>query len=91
MNAKDKKQAGTLADLLNTIMESLSANEDTLAQLAGAEREKFDNLSDGLQQAEKGQAIDEAANSLEEAVSELEASKSSLETVIDKLREVSES
>lgn len=41
--------------------------------LAGQEREKFDNMPEGLQGSDRGQAVEDAANSLEEAQSLLDS------------------
>lgn len=65
MNAKDRKQ---LAEIRGTLEQ---AHAD-LEQLQSAEQDKFDNMSEGLQQGERGQAIEQAANELQEAVDNLQ-------------------
>jgi hypothetical protein len=40
--------------------------------MSDEEREKFDNMPEGLQQGERGQSIEEAADALESAVSSIE-------------------
>lgn len=45
------------------------------------EQEAFDNLSEGLQQSERGQAIEEAAGQLDEAAEGMQATIDALESV----------
>jgi len=75
MNAAQRKQLEKVLSLI----------EDAKAQceeMAEAEREKFDNLSEGLQQSEKGETIEAAADALENAVSHLEDAYGSIEEAI---------
>ena len=60
MNKQDHKeltQAITLLGEVSLIIESL----------AESEREKYDNMPDGLRAGERGQAMSDAADALEEA------------------------
>ncbi len=73
MNKKDKAR-------LSSIIEQMRALNEELSSLAEAEREKFDNMPEGLQAGERGQAIEQYADALEEgtgaigeALDELEA------------------
>lgn len=53
----------------------LNAVEDAKSvfqEIADEEREKFDNMPEGLQQGDKAQAMEEAADALENAVSDLD-------------------
>ena len=52
-----------------------------LADVAADEQEAFDNMPEGLQQADNGQKMEEAIRTLEEK-------NSDLETTIDELREL---
>lgn len=56
------------AAVLTAVDLAKSVFQDT----ANDEREKFDNLSEGLQQAENGQNMEAAADALDSAVQELE-------------------
>lgn len=47
------------------------------------EQEKFDNLPEGLQQAERGQAMEEAVGYLEEAADKLEEAAQALRDLLD--------
>jgi hypothetical protein len=72
MNAADKKVLGELITRLRSMEDEAASISSDIHALADAEREKFDNMSDGLQQSEKGQAIEEWANGLESAVSSID-------------------
>ena len=50
------------------ICESISI---AIGEMASDERDKFDNMSEGLQNSEKGQAIADAADALESAESDI--------------------
>ena len=75
MNKQDRKN-------LSAIIETLETAHSSLEEMAEAEREKYDNMPEGLQESERGQAIDEAATSLEEQAS-------TLEDILSSLRELS--
>ena len=59
-------------------LEDIKSEMETMAE---EEREKFDNLSEGLQQAERGQALETAADNLDNAVSGMEELIGSLDEV----------
>jgi hypothetical protein len=54
----------------------------TVNTLADEEREKFDNMPEGLQAGDKGQAIQEAADTLESAVSDMDDAINGVENAI---------
>lgn len=61
------------------ILAQLSDLKDELESVAGEERDAFDNMPEGLQQSDRGQnseqaadALDEAVNAMGEAVDQLE-------------------
>lgn len=66
MNANDRKTIQRIASALPDI-EAISGIAKELRELADNEREKFDNLSEGLQASEGGWAIEEAADQLSAA------------------------
>jgi hypothetical protein len=67
MNAADRKQVAEIIGELEDLKAKIETQGDALRELADAERAKFDNMTEGLQQGEKGQAIEAAADSLEQA------------------------
>lgn len=74
MNNNDRKR---LAEAQLAIQSGLAIIEE----LADAEREKFDNMSEGLQASEQGQRIEAAADCLENTKSSLEDAISSIEEI----------
>jgi hypothetical protein len=65
MNKQDRKQLQQAIDFLNSA-------KDTLEFVAGAEREKFDNVPENLQGSEKFAALEHVADELDIRISELE-------------------
>lgn len=82
MNQETRKATHALIAKLADLKEEVEAQRETLESLAEDEREKFDNLSEGLQASEKGEAIDQAANNLEEAYITLESAVDSIDETI---------
>lgn len=54
------------------IKEQLDKYRDELETMQEDEQDKYDNLPEGLQESERGEAMMEAADNLENAVSALE-------------------
>lgn len=65
MNAKERKA-------IEALVQRVEGCRDDLESYRDAEQEKFDNLSDGLQQAESGQQIETVARALDDAYGHLE-------------------
>ena len=63
----NQKQKDMLNDFIGKLEEIRFQIEDTQSE----EQEKFDNMSEGLQQTERSQAIEQAAQDLEEVVNAL--------------------
>jgi uncharacterized protein with von Willebrand factor type A (vWA) domain len=61
----------------------LDQAKDILESCALDEREGYDNLSEGLQQAERGQAMEQAADALDEAVSNVEDAMSKAQEAVE--------
>lgn len=72
MNNSRRKQISALLAQLNEI-------RDSVEQLQGEEQEGFDNLPEGLQQSEKGQAMEQAAEQLASALSAIDEGLQALE------------
>jgi hypothetical protein len=64
----NKQQRKKLSDMLDEIAGYVS----TLEEMAEEEQEKYDNMPDGLQDSERGQAIQEAADNLQQAADDLQ-------------------
>jgi hypothetical protein len=61
------EQRAKIANALVNVKEELMGVSGDLENLAGEEQEKFDNMPENLQQGDRGQAIEAAAQALEEA------------------------
>lgn len=72
MNRRDRTELAKALALMNQAKEILETLKD-------AEREKYDNLSEGLQASSKGEAIGTAADALESAYDGLNNAVSELE------------
>jgi uncharacterized protein YoxC len=95
MNAQDRKAvSGIVSELeaLRSEMEALRSQvEDIgtrLRELADAEQDKFDNLNEGLQSSDNGQAIEEAASNLSDAADAAESGD--IEEALDALGNLEE-
>lgn len=75
MNAKQRER-------MNSIIGELEAPKSDIEDAQNEEQVKFDNMSEGLQQTERGQAIEQAANSLGDAVGAIEEAISAIEEAI---------
>lgn len=71
MNKQQKKEPEALIQKLEEVADSLES-------ISSDEQEKFDNLTEGLQAAENGQKMEEAASTLSDQAS-------SLRDIIDEL------
>lgn len=76
MNKNDRKQVSKWVEQLESIKSSIEEMQET-------EQDKFDNLPEGLQESERGEAIEEAVSQLEEAVD-------NINEAIDNLQEIAE-
>lgn len=65
MNKNDRKELEKAISLLKEAQEIIESIKD-------GEQDKFDNLSEGLQQTENGQKFEEIVSNLDEAYSNIE-------------------
>jgi hypothetical protein len=56
---------------------------DTLESLKDEEQEAFDNLPEGLQQADRGQSMEAIASALDDAVDTLSSALGDIDNVAD--------
>ena len=82
MNKARRKDIEALVASLENIKETLTNAAQLAEPIRDEEQESFDNLSEGLQQSEKGTTIEEAASALDSAVSALESAIDSLDEAI---------
>lgn len=69
----------TQRNLLQKLHDTLGDVKSELESMQEEETEKFDNLSEGLQASERGQAMQAAADALAEAASSIEEAMGSVE------------
>ncbi len=72
-NRKELQRAISLIEEANEIVERIKEGE----------QEKFDNLSEGLQQSERGQKFEENVSILDDAFSQLEDSIENIQNAIE--------
>lgn len=82
-----KEKAALAAILAGIDLEALKGAQAAISEASEVERDKFENLSEGLQAADSGQAIEAMADLLEEQGSELESAIDSIEQAISALEE----
>ena len=97
MNANQRKYLATLLARVGEVRASIDGlNIDldevvsSVGDMADEEQEKFDNMPEGFQQGEKGQAIEQSATDLNEIKDLLNEATEALTTLLDKLEEAAE-
>lgn len=75
MNSQNRKDLQKAVDLINEANSIIETIRDE-------EQEKFDNLSEGLQASERGQAFEENAANLDSVFSDLENAIDSINDLI---------
>lgn len=73
MNKTDRATLGALKSELEAMQTRAGEIGEALQSMADEQRERFENLNEGLQASEAGQALESAADQLEEAASSLES------------------
>ena len=66
--------------VLTKALALISEGKSLVEEIMNDEREAFDNMPEGLQQGERGQAAEAAADALEEAFGNLEEAEGNIET-----------
>jgi prefoldin subunit 5 len=85
MNAQQRKAIGEIHAKVAELLSGLETLQSQIEDQASDEREKFDNMTEGLQAGERGQAIEASADKLESASSAVESAVSSLEEALEAL------
>jgi len=76
MNKNDRKE-------LDKALELLAQAKEIIESIRDGEQEKFDNLSDGLQQTENGQKLENAASTLDDAFNSIEEAEGSINEAME--------
>ena len=77
MTKKDKKQ-------LAIILSQLEEIRETIDSIKGLEEEKYDNMSDGWQESERGYTMSENIDSLDTAFSGLDDAVEAINEILER-------
>jgi prefoldin subunit 5 len=83
MNNDRRKALAKLADAIDAARASLEEIRDEIDNLKSEEDDGFNNLPEGLQQAERGQAMEAAAEQMQTAYDLLDGVSGELQDAID--------
>lgn len=67
--------------LIANLVSALESQKDEAEYILGEEQEYFDNMPEGFQSSERGEAAESAISELETAISSIEEAISSLENI----------
>lgn len=86
MNKQNRKALELAIEELQKARDIIAAQKEIIEQMRDEEQEKFDNMSEGLQQSEKGMSIEAAADCLDDGLNEVETAEKSCDNCIDYLQ-----
>ncbi|MQR93712.1 hypothetical protein [Fictibacillus phosphorivorans] len=69
--------------LLKSIINKLNECNSELESIKEEEQDAFDNFPEGLQESERGEAMENAISEMEDAISSMEDAISSIETAME--------
>lgn len=88
MNKERRKAVANAIAKLHDLKEDLESITTEIADAHDGEQEAYDNLPEGLQQGEKGEAMSAAVTALEEATEKLETMTEDLDDAVTSLEEI---
>lgn len=83
MNQDRRAKIEAAVEELRTALETMQELHATLESLKDEEQEAFDNLPEGLQQADRGQSMEAIASALDDAVDTLSSALGDIDNVAD--------
>jgi F0F1-type ATP synthase membrane subunit b/b' len=83
MNQDRRAKIETAVEELRSALETMQELHATLESLRDEEQEAFDNLPEGLQQADRGQSMEAIASALDDAVDTLSSALGDIDNVAD--------
>ena len=83
MNQDRRAKIEAAVEELRTALETLQELHSTFESLKDEEQEAFDNLPEGLQQADRGQSMEAIASALDDAVDTLSSALGDIDNVAD--------
>jgi uncharacterized phage infection (PIP) family protein YhgE len=88
MNDTRRKSLADIRSRIELALGELGNAKEELEDVINAEQEAFDNMPEGLQQTDRGQAMEDGLSTLDDASSTLDDSISSLEDIMGQIDEV---
>lgn len=88
MNKQQRKRISDAIGMLQEAYQTLDQVYGELDAIKEEEEEKYDNLPEGLQESEMGEAIQTAIDTLDEACSDLESARDEVEQTYTNLEEL---
>lgn len=88
MNASDRKTLRSILSTLHDLRSRMADAAPELEALASAEREKVENLPDGIRYSDRGEEMEEKCDTLETAVSDIESALDSIEDALNSLEDL---
>lgn len=85
MNANDRKTLRTILNTLHDLRSRMADAVPDLDTLATSEREKIDNMPDGLRESDRGQEMEEKCDMLESAYSDIGSALDTIEDALNSL------
>ena len=82
MNATDRKTLRAILDTLHGLRSKMADATPDLDTLATAEREKVENMPEGLRYSDKGEEMDEKCTMLEDAYQTIETALDEIEDAL---------
>jgi ABC-type transporter Mla subunit MlaD len=87
MNNERRKALGAVVASVQEALSKLDGLSGDLETARDEEQESFDNLPEGLQQAERGQSMEAAVSAMDQALGALEEAVGNLDEVVSSLEE----
>ena len=88
MNKQQRKRINDAIRVIQGAYDALDQVYGELDAIKEEEQEKYDNLSEGLQESEMGETMQAAIDTLDEACSDLESARDEVETTYRNLEEL---
>lgn len=88
MNNAQRKELRSLIEDAQRARATLEELNMAIANIKDQEQEKFDNMPEGLQQSDQGQAIEECAQAMDEQCDNIESAISDIDSALSELEQL---
>tara|TARA_R110002126_G_scaffold57702_11_gene152902 strand:+ start:1616 stop:1891 length:276 start_codon:yes stop_codon:yes gene_type:complete len=85
MNQDRRKEIESAIYEIRTALDSADNARSILRDLQEQEQEAFDNMPEGLQQADRGQAMEQIAQDMDSAIDAIESAIGEIESELDNI------